>query len=191
MAVREVDPADKRELNRFIRLERELVARPAAVHGDSRLQRAQVPVPASRSSRRRWDIRAVRQRAGPRRRDREPAVAALAGRAADRRIGWFAAAPDSVAEAREVLDAAEDWLGRRGMTRVIAPFNGVAFLGMARAHRRVRREPDVPDAVDAALLRAVPRGCRICTRTYPFWFYEVDFDYERYREFTRRALRVT
>ena len=60
--------------------------------------------------------------------------------------------------------AAEDWLGRRGMTRAIAPFNGNAFLGMAVSTAAFDERPDVPDAVDAAVLRAVPRGRRVCAR---------------------------
>ena len=59
-------------------------------------------------------------------------------------IGWFAAAPDAFAQATEVLDAAEDWLGRRGMTRAIAPFNGVAFLGMSALTDAYEESPMFP-----------------------------------------------
>ena len=102
-------------------------------------------------------------------------------------VGWFAAAPDASQHAGEVLDAAEDWLGRRGMTRVIAPFNGNAFLGMAASTAAFDEDPMFPlpwtppyyeqYLVDAGYAHA-----------YPFWFYEVDFASERHREFTRRAL---
>ena len=186
MAVREVDPADKQQLTRFIRMEREVVGDRPLFYGDLD---ASVRKYLSKQSEftKEWDLALFAN-------ERARAVAFVSSqwqRSQDEPqtggIGWFAAARESSPQAHEVLDAAEDWLGQRGMTRVIAPFNGVAFLGMAVLTDAFEESPMFPMPwtpsyyeqyfVDAGYAHA-----------YPLWVYEVDFSYERYRDFTRRAL---
>ena len=86
-----------------------------------------------------------------------------------------------------MLDAAEDWLGRRGMTRVIAPFNGVAFLGMSALTDAYEESPMFPMPWSPPYYEQYFADAGY-EHAYPFWFYEVDFMYERYRDFTQRAL---
>jgi GNAT superfamily N-acetyltransferase len=186
MPLREVNPTDKAELNRFVRLERELA------HGeplfscdlDSSVRKYLSGQSAFSKD---WDMALfANERArgvgivNPtwQRSQDEPQTGA---------IGWFAAAPDSASEAREVLEAAEDWLGRRGMTRVIAPFNGVAFLGMGALTDAFGESPMFPMPWTPPWFEEYLTAAGY-SPTYPLWFYEVDFDYERYRDFTRRAL---
>lgn len=186
MPVREVDPGDKRELNRFIRLERELLGDQPHFYGDLD---ANVRKYLTRRSEltKEWEITLFaneRARAAAiinpewqRSRD-EPQTGG---------IGWFAAAPDAIMDAREVLEAAEDRLGQRGMTRAIAPFNGHAFLGLSALTDAFEESamfpmPWSPPYYDEYLVDAG------YAHAYPFWYYEVDFGYERYRDFTQRAL---
>lgn len=186
MPVREVDPGDKRELNRFIRLERELLGDQPLFYGDLDANLRKYLTRRSEFTKE-WEITLFaneRARAAAiinpqwqRSRD-EPQTGG---------IGWFAAAPDAIMDARDVLDAAEDRLGRRGMTRAIAPFNGNAFLGMsamtdAFAETPMFPMPWSPPYYDDYLVDAG------YAHAYPLWFYDVDFGYERYRDFTRRAL---
>jgi ribosomal protein S18 acetylase RimI-like enzyme len=186
MGVREVDPADRQQLNRFIRLERELVGDQPLFYGelDSDARKR-----LSRQSEftKEWDLALFANE-----RARGAAIVnPLWQRSHDEpqtgSVGYFAAAPDSFAHAREVLDAAEDWLGRRGVTRVIAPFNGVAFLGMSALTDAFDESPMFPMPWNPPFyeLYLVDAGY---AHGYPFWYYEVDFAYERYRDFTRRAL---
>ena len=186
MSVREIDPGAKGELNRFIRQERELAdGQPLfSCDLDSNVRKY-----LSRQSEfsKEWDIALFAN-------ERARAVAIVNPtwqRSQDEPqtggIGWFAAAPDSEADARDVLDAAEDWLGRRGMTRIIAPFNGVAFLGMAALTDAFDESPMFPMPWTPHYYEHYLAAAGFLP-TYPLWFYEVDFDYERYRDFTRRAL---
>jgi hypothetical protein len=48
-------------------------------------------------------------------------------------IGHFAAAPTAEQEALALLLQAEEWLGRRGVTRVIAPYSSLAEFGVLTA----------------------------------------------------------
>jgi GNAT superfamily N-acetyltransferase len=186
MAVREIDPADKQALKRFVRMERELV-------GDEPLFLSEL------------DSYARKRLSGKSHFTKDMDVGLFANQRARAVaivnpqwqrshdepqtgfIGWFAVAPGAEREAQEVLDAAEDWLGRRGMTRVIAPYNGAAFLGMTL----------LTDAFDEPamfpMLWTPPHleDCLVAAgyeHAYPFWYYEVDFESQRYRDFTRRAL---
>src|SRR6478672_7507147 len=45
-------------------------------------------------------------------------------------IGHFAAAPDADGEVLELVSTAEEWLGRRGVTRVIAPYSTLGQFGL-------------------------------------------------------------
>ena len=186
MPVREIDPAQKQELNRFVRLERELVGDQPLFYGDLDSNVRKILSGRSEFSKQ-WDVALFAN-------DRARAAAlinpvwqASHDQPQTGGIGWFAAAPGSYMETRDVLDAAEDWLARRGMTRVIAPFNGVAFLGMSALTDAYEESPMFP------LPWSPPHYEQYFAdagyeHTYPFWYYDVDFMYERYRDFTERAL---
>ncbi len=186
MTVREVDLADKSRLNEFIRFERELV-------GDQPLFTSDL------------DSEVRKRLSGESELTKEMTLAAFANdrargvaivnpqwqRSHDEPqtgfVGYFAAAPDSEGQAIEILDAAEDWLGRRGMTRVIAPYNGNAFLGMSVLTDAFDEQPMFPMPWSPAYYERYLLAAGY-SPAYPLWYYEVDFAYERYRDFTERAL---
>ncbi len=186
MPVREVDRADKRQLNDFIRLERGLVGDQPLFVGelDSDVRKrlagesefadgVEYTLFANEGARCVAIVNPLWQQS-----HEEPQTG---------HVGWFAAAPNAAGDAAEVLAAAEDLLGRRGMNRLIGPFNGNAFLGMAASTAAFDEDPMFPLPwtppyyeqffVDAGYAHA-----------YPLWVYEVDFASERHREFRRRAL---
>ena len=103
-------------------------------------------------------------------------------------IGYFAAGSGAGTEIAEMLDAAEQWLRERGATRVIAPFNGSAILGLGVLTDAFDESPMFPlnwtpsaysDYLEAAGYK----------RRYPLWIFDVDFDSERYRETSRAAIQ--
>jgi GNAT superfamily N-acetyltransferase len=189
MPVRQVDPEDKRERKRFVAFERELL-------GSEPLY---VPEIASDVNKR------VRGRS-PFYEEMEHSLfvasngrdlarcAALVNRRWQRDkgeeagfIGYFAAAPGAVAAVREMLEAAERWLAERGADRVIAPFNGATFHGLAIQTDAFDEDPmfplpwlppHYPGLLEAAGYRP----------TYPIWLFEIDFSSERYQAVSRRAL---
>jgi len=186
MAVREIDTADKRQLNEFIRRERELLGDQPLFVGelDSDVRKRLTHESEFTKD---WDLAlfengrarcaAIVNPGWQRSRD-EPRTGF---------IGYFAAGPGAAREAGEVIGAAEEWLAGRGMTRVIAPINGNVLLGIGVLIDAFDESPMFPlvwnppyydDYFDEAGYE----------RTYPFWYYEVDFQTERYRQFTRRAL---
>src|SRR5215216_4881910 len=129
MAVREVDPADRRELKRFIRLERQLVGEHPLYVGEIDSDVRKRLTRRSRFSQD-WDLAlfasdgarcAAIVNPGWQRSRNEPETGF---------IGYFAAGPDASKEAGEAIGAAEQWLAKRGITRVIAPINGNVLLGM-------------------------------------------------------------
>ena len=186
MTTSQIDPADRQELSRFIRLERKLLRDQPLHYGDLDSNTRKYLTGKSEFSKE-WDFALFAN-------DRARAVAIISPqwqRSHDEPqtggIGWFAAAPGAAMDTHEVLGAAEDWLGRRGMTRVIAPFNGVAFIGMSALSDAFEESPMFP------MPWTPPYYQRYLTEVgyapaYPLWFYEVDFDYARYRDFTQRAL---
>ena len=186
MAVREIDPADTRELNRFIRMERELV-------GDQPLLVGELDSDVRKRLRRQsefsqdWDIALFANERARCAAIVNPLWQQSHEEPQTGHVGWFAAAPDASQHAGEVLDAAEDWLGRCGMTRLIAPFNGNAFLGMAVSTAAFDEDPMFPMPWTPPYYEQylVDAGYE---HGYPFWIYEVDFASERHREFTRHAL---
>ena len=187
MAVREVDPQDRRELNRFIRMERELVGVHPLFVGellDSDV-RKRLTGKSEFSQEMAYALFATeRARAAaivnPRwqRSTDEPQTGS---------IGYFAAGPGAAREVEELLTAAEEWLAARGMTRVVAPFNGSAVLGAAILTDAFDESPMFPfhwnpPYYEDYLTRA---GYE---RRYPLWYYDIDFSSQRYRDAARRAL---
>jgi ribosomal protein S18 acetylase RimI-like enzyme len=100
-------------------------------------------------------------------------------------IGRFAAAPEAENEVLELLSKAEEWLGRRGVTRVIAPYSSLADFGMLTAD--FDKDPIFPfrwqpPYYAGYIERAGYRP------TYPWWSYRIDLRSTRYREVSRRAI---
>ena len=186
MTVREIDPADKQELNRFVRLERDVVGDQPLFVGELDADVRKRLGGQSELSKG-WDFALFANARARAAAIVNPAWQQSHDEPQTGHIGWFAAAPDSSDQAAEVLDAAEDWLGRRGMTRAIAPFNGNAFLGMAVSTAAFDEDPMFPMPWTPAYYERylVDAGY---AHGYPLWIYEVDFASERHREFTRRAL---
>jgi GNAT superfamily N-acetyltransferase len=100
-------------------------------------------------------------------------------------IGHFAAASNAEGEVLELLNVAEEWLGQRGVTRVIAPYSFLGMFGLRAAE--FEEDPLFPfrwhPPYYARYLEAA--GYR---PSYPWWSYRVEFGSERYREASRRAI---
>ena len=60
-----------------------------------------------------------------------------------------------------MIEAAEEWLASRGMTRVIAPINGNVLLGIAVLIDAFDESPMFPLRVEPALLRRLLRRVRL------------------------------
>jgi len=187
MPVREVDASDKRELNRFIRMERDLIGRHPLYVGElldadvrKRLsgksafsKEMSFALFATDRARCAAIVSPLWQRARE-----EPKTAS---------VGYFAAGADAADEVAELLDSAESWLGQRGMTRVIAPFNGSAVLGVAALTDAFEESPMFPMPWNPPYYEEylTEAGYR---PAYPLWYYDIDFTSDRYREASRRAL---
>jgi GNAT superfamily N-acetyltransferase len=186
MAVREIDAADKRQLNDFIRMERKLVGHHPLFTCDLDSETRKY---LSRESEMTKEMelaafandhaRGVAIVSPQWQRDHDEPQTGF--------VGYFAAAPDAEGPTIEILDAAEDWLGRRGMTRVIAPYNGNAFLGMSALTDAFDERPMFPMPWSPPYYEQYLDAAGY-SPAYPLWYYEVDFAYERYRDFTERAL---
>lgn len=101
-------------------------------------------------------------------------------------IGFFAAAPDCREEVEALLAAAERWLRARGVTRIIAPYNGSALLGMGLLTAGFDEEPMFPSVWTPPYYVDYVTGAGFTPR-YPIWFYDVDFGSEAYKGLKRRA----
>jgi GNAT superfamily N-acetyltransferase len=190
MPIREIDPNDRRERKRFVRLERELLTSeplyvPEIAADVNKHVRGRSPfyqemehslfVASSNGSdvarcgafvNRRWQ-RDKGEKAGF--------------------IGYLAAAPGAGDAVGEMLEAAERWLANRGADRAIAPYNGAIMHGLGVQTDAFDEEPmfpfpwqppHYPPLLESAGYRP----------TYPFWLYEIDFSDERYRVVSQRAL---
>lgn len=102
-------------------------------------------------------------------------------------IGCFDAAAGSQRQVTKMLACAEEWLAGKGVTRVIAPYNGSALLGLALRTGGHDETPMFPfnwhppfyaDYLDAAGYRP----------TYPWWSFRIDFSSDTYRHASGRAL---
>jgi GNAT superfamily N-acetyltransferase len=103
-------------------------------------------------------------------------------------VGWFAAGPGREAEVVELLCRAEEWLAARGVRRVIAPFNGTALLGLGVLTGGFGESPMFPFPWNPAYYPDYLERAGYA-KAYPFYLYEIDFRSERYREATRNALQ--
>ena len=186
MAVRKVDPHDKRELNRFIGMERGLLGAHPLFVGElldsdvrKRLSGKSAFSKEMSSALLRTDNARCAAIVSPlwQRSSGEPQTGS---------IGYFAAGADAADEVEELLAAAEEWLAARGMTRVIAPFNGSAVLGAAVLTDAFDESPMFPFHWNPPYYEDYLRRAGYARR-YPLWYYDIDFSSERYRDAARRA----
>jgi hypothetical protein len=144
MAVREVDRTDRRELNRFIRMERELIGDQPQYAGDL----LDVDVRKRLSGESEFSKEMSFALFATDRARCAALVSPLWQRSHDEpqtgSIGYFAAGPGAGEEVAEMLESAECWLAQRAITRVIAPFNGSAFLGAAALTDAHEQSPMFP-----------------------------------------------
>ena len=101
-------------------------------------------------------------------------------------IGYFAAAPDCRLEVESMMAEAEAWLGARGVTRVIAPYNGAAILGMSFLTTGFDEEPMFPSMWHPPYYAdyLVNTGYQ---PNFPLWYYTIDFASDKYRTAKQRA----
>lgn len=94
-------------------------------------------------------------------------------------IGHFAAVPDCGAKVVAMLGKAEAWLKERGVTRVIAPYNGAALLGMSLLTTAYDEEPMFPFMWHPPYYSGYLADSGY-EPTYPMWFYTIDFSSDKY-----------
>lgn len=189
MPVREIDPAARREVRRFVDLERELLS----------VEPLHIPEIGSDVSKQLRGRSAFYE-------DMEHALfiasngsdvarcAAFVNRRWQRDkgekagfIGYFAAAPGADAEVAEMLAAAERWLAKREADRAIAPYNGAGFHGLGAQTDAFDEEPMFPMPWQPPHYPQLLEAAGYAP-TYPFWVYEIEFAAERYRAVSQRAL---
>jgi GNAT superfamily N-acetyltransferase len=101
-------------------------------------------------------------------------------------IGYFAASPNSLACVRSMLERAEAWLTERGVTRIVAPFNGAGILGAGVRTEAFDEPPMFPFAWHPPHYSDYLREAGY-TPTYPLWYYTIDFSSDAYRAMTRKV----
>jgi len=101
-------------------------------------------------------------------------------------IGYFAAMPDCEPEVESMLGKAEAWLKERGVTRIIAPYNGSPFLGYGLRTAGFDEEPVFPFTWQPPYYADyfVNSGYK---PTHPLWSYTIDFTSDKYRTAKQRA----
>jgi GNAT superfamily N-acetyltransferase len=105
-------------------------------------------------------------------------------------IGFFAAAEGCDAEVAALFAAAEAWLRARGITRIIAPYNGSALLGMGVLTADWDKEPAFPAVWTPPYYPAYIAAAGYAPR-YPMWFYDVDFSSPAYATLKAKAAAAT
>ena len=103
-------------------------------------------------------------------------------------IGHFAAAPGAEQQVEVLLDRAETWLRERDVSRVIAPYNGAAFLGFGLLTAAFDEEPMFPLGWHPPYYQQYLQNMGY-NPTYPFWLYTIDFSSEKYRAVAQMALK--
>lgn len=101
-------------------------------------------------------------------------------------IGHFAASADCMSQVQTMFEHAEAWLKKRGVTRVISPHNGAAFLGMGLLTTAFNEEPMFPFGWHPPYYNdyLINSGYK---PTYPLWYYTIDFSSDKYRTMLHRA----
>lgn len=95
-------------------------------------------------------------------------------------IGFFAAAEGCEQKVAEMIGQAELWLKERGVTKVIAPANGGAPNSMGLLITGFDEDPMFPFPWTPPYYRGYIESLNY-RPTYPMWYYEVDFNSEKYR----------
>jgi GNAT superfamily N-acetyltransferase len=103
-------------------------------------------------------------------------------------IGWFASARDAGDEVIEMLGEAEGWLAEHGVRRVLAPFNGNAFLGMGVLTDAFDEDPMFPMPWHPPWY-AQQLEMAGYVKAYPLYVYEIDLRSDDYRATVERGLR--
>lgn len=103
-------------------------------------------------------------------------------------IGYFAASSEAGEGAIEMLEAAERWLAERGVTRVVAGYNGHLLAGFGVRTAGFESSPVFPLPWHPPLYTDVLETLGYHP-TYPWWSYRIDFSSEVYRDASARALR--
>ena len=101
-------------------------------------------------------------------------------------IGHFAASSDGRARVQAMFEQAEAWLKERGVTRVIAPYNGAALLGAGLLTTAFDEEPMFPSTWQPPYYAdyLAHSGYK---PTYPLWYYTIGFRSDEYRAAVRRT----
>ena len=101
-------------------------------------------------------------------------------------IGYFAAAEGVAPEVQALLRTAERWLRDRGVTRVIAPYNGSATAGMGLRTADFDDDPIFPTPWQPPYMSKYVEDAGY-GRKYPAMTYVVDFTSEKYRAAVEKA----
>ncbi len=96
-------------------------------------------------------------------------------------IGFFAAAEGYQQEVAEMIRQAEHWLKEKGVTKVIAPANGGAPNSMGFLVTGFDEDPMFPFPWSPPYYPGYIESLNY-QPSYPLWYYEVDFDSEKYKE---------
>jgi GNAT superfamily N-acetyltransferase len=88
-------------------------------------------------------------------------------------IGYFAAAPDCLPQVLAMLDSAEGQLMERGVSRVIAPYNGNALLGTGFLAAAFDEEPVMFASWNPPYYNEYFKAAGY-QPTYPLWVYSID-----------------
>ena len=100
-------------------------------------------------------------------------------------IGFFAAAEGCKEEIGEMILLAENWLKQRGVSKVIAPANGGAPNTMGFMVTGFDEDPMFPFPWTPPYYRGYIENLNY-QPTYPLWYYEVDFNSEKYKAAKQR-----
>lgn len=101
-------------------------------------------------------------------------------------LGYFAAAPDSGPQVQAMFEQAEAWLEKRGVTRVITPYNGASFLGFGLLTTAFDEEPILTFGWHPPYYAEYFAGSGY-EPTYPLWVYTIDFRSDKYRAAVQRV----
>lgn len=96
---------------------------------------------------------------------------------------------DSVdaAALKQLFDAAEVWLRKRGADRVIAPIDGTGFLGLGVQVANFDETPMFPGRWNPPHWAGLIESCGYAER-YPLLSYHIDFASDEYRNTAQRAI---
>jgi GNAT superfamily N-acetyltransferase len=189
MRTREVSVSDKPGVKHFVQLERQLVGSSALFYSEPD---ADVAKALSGRSRFFTEIEHTLLVASDGGVDCARCAASInrryqkARREAVGAIGYFAALPDRRACVRSMLEKAEAWLRERGVTRIVAPFNGAAILGAGVRTDGFDEPPIFPFPWHPPYYSAYLKEAGYAP-TYPLWYYTIDFSSDAYRATIRKV----